>query len=297
MNTPHPPGTVPRRAFTLIELLIVIVIIGVLAGMLVPTLVSAIKTAENLECQSNLQQIAKAVLGYCTDYRGTIPPTKIENSGLYWCNLLAKRYLPAENTTHLAANQMTGQHSVLICPAASPGRVVISGGGGADTTALSSIQWPDEAVGWYRLGKEGSFTTDCTYYWNGFVGDNAESRARFPSLNVDLDTPKEYDFHDVSEIPQRSNMAMVADGIFFQQSSADKPQLIGARHPGTYGERRKTNIAFYDAHVESMDRYPVDDNWREEIIADSETEMVPIMSRDQSKPFEGGPPYFLLPKR
>jgi len=231
-----------RPAFTLVELLIVIVIIAVLAAMLVPAAMRAMDQAYAVECQSNLQQIAKAVLNYTTDYRGAIPPTKIENSNQYWCNILARKYLPTENTSKLPPDVITSQHTVLICPVTTAERI---NPGGMTEASAKDFDWPDdnEAQGWVRLGSD-DFATDCSYYWNGYVGTNAQLRERFPSLSVDLQNPREIDYHDISEIPQRSNMAMVADGVLFQDGSADKPQRIAARHPGSNGARRMTYIAF-----------------------------------------------------
>jgi prepilin-type N-terminal cleavage/methylation domain-containing protein len=62
-----------RRAFTLVELLIVIAIIGVLVGLLMPTLGKARESARRATCLSNLRQVHQSFLLFAEEYDGRVP--------------------------------------------------------------------------------------------------------------------------------------------------------------------------------------------------------------------------------
>ena len=70
---PVSPKTPTTRAFTLIEMLVVITIIGVLAGILLPSLMRARDTAKRTYCQNNLRQLNVALIKYCSLYDGYFP--------------------------------------------------------------------------------------------------------------------------------------------------------------------------------------------------------------------------------
>jgi len=57
-----------RRGFTLIELLVVIAIVAILAAILFPVFARARENARKANCQSNLKQVATAMLAYVQDY-------------------------------------------------------------------------------------------------------------------------------------------------------------------------------------------------------------------------------------
>lgn len=64
---------VSRRAFTLIELIVVIAIIAILAAILFPVFAKAREKARQATCQSNLKQIGLGWMQYIQDYDDTIP--------------------------------------------------------------------------------------------------------------------------------------------------------------------------------------------------------------------------------
>jgi len=56
-----------RKAFTLLELLVVIAVIAILAALLLPALLNAKRAAQLSQCKSNLRQIALALASYKSD--------------------------------------------------------------------------------------------------------------------------------------------------------------------------------------------------------------------------------------
>ena len=75
-----------NKAFTLIELLIVVSIIGLLLAVLMPALGAARSGSRALACKSNLRQLVIANIGYATESDGYYVPAASDmwdNAGLH----------------------------------------------------------------------------------------------------------------------------------------------------------------------------------------------------------------------
>jgi prepilin-type N-terminal cleavage/methylation domain-containing protein len=105
-----------RRAFTLVELLVVIGIIAVLVAILLPALSKARRQANIVSCASNLRQLSTCMLMYEQDYKGGLIPHW--TAAPMWQYLL-KPYFSKLPKDALGPGQVETRDRILRCPEAS----------------------------------------------------------------------------------------------------------------------------------------------------------------------------------
>lgn len=142
----HSDTTNKYRAFTLIELLIVIAIIAILASILFPVFARARENARRASCASNMKQVGLAVMQYVQDYDEHFP-------GGSRLKLISNFNAPASTpTVHGLLIPYIKSLGIFNCPSAT------NATGGNAPTALSStsyfmngvfLQFPSDTVDWW----------------------------------------------------------------------------------------------------------------------------------------------------
>lgn len=127
------PGV--RRAFTLVEMLVVLAIIGLLVSLLLPTLGKAQARARSIACVNNLHHLGIAARGYAEEHQSILPAAELLPSRP------ANPNAPLPRVCDLLSAELGG-----------PAR-------GASTNGLRVFLCPGDRSG--RFQKEGS-----SYEWN-----------------------------------------------------------------------------------------------------------------------------------
>ena len=95
-----------NKAFTLIELLLVIAIIGILAGLLLPVLNKAKGKAHSIKCLSNVKQLALGWLLYASNhdakYANNHGRDQTRDQRNNWANNVLDWNNSSDNTNRLA---------------------------------------------------------------------------------------------------------------------------------------------------------------------------------------------------
>jgi prepilin-type N-terminal cleavage/methylation domain-containing protein/prepilin-type processing-associated H-X9-DG protein len=99
-----------RKAFTLVELLVVITIIGILISLLLPAVQSARESARRTQCANNIKQLGLALNAYHTSY-GKFPPSSVwRNNGVLDASVVNNYSDAYENWVILILPQLDQQN-------------------------------------------------------------------------------------------------------------------------------------------------------------------------------------------
>jgi prepilin-type N-terminal cleavage/methylation domain-containing protein/prepilin-type processing-associated H-X9-DG protein len=242
------PRLAPARAFTLLELLVVIAIIAILAALLLPVLTKAKQKAKGIQCVSNLKQLTTAWMLYPGDYDDVLVTNTVGANTNSWAAGWLDLTDPADTDNTNIATIMSPEGllwpyskslPIYVCPA-DPYMVDINGvnyplvrsvsmnqrlnGGDYDSAPLSLFNNPNKFTAIINPGPSSAFV---------FIDERADS---------------------------------INDGFFVIDMLDTGPQAAVGNVPANY-HNGCSSISFADGHVETH-------KW-----LDSRTEMSPYQPR------------------
>ena len=246
----------PVRAFTLIELLVVISIISLLISILLPALQGARRAARQIQCGSNLRQIAWAISAYAGDHHEALPPAWASNvpsaypNDFFWANEIGKHYANVPNSLDTSGAYRFVGNSIFYCPEGDANTDPYRAGSVQTSHATypthpgnfvgTRLHWTNyAAMTWYKLN---AGITASTTVLGGtrdypFIGYNNDNALRNPKYKRRVDYVRS---------PSRVVMALEGGNY-----SAMVPRYLPGRHGAldNGGLDASVNVAFFDGHV------------------------------------------------
>lgn len=217
-----------RRAFTLVELLVVIGIVAVLVGLLLPSLRSAREQARRTVCAGHLQQLGIAMLLYARENNDLYPfAAGVDEKGEWYSDWI---YWQGDRDVRKSAiaRYIDFQTAVLTCPADLV----------EDHSRLTISKWP------YPF----SYTMNML-----FSSYYPQYRPRTTSVRMPSEKILMFD-EDQNSIDD-GNFSPILVG------KSDE-NFLAIRHDSPFtgsiarsADGRRGNVAFADGHVDFVDRY------------------------------------------
>lgn len=224
-----PAGPRANRAFTLVELMVVIAIMGLLMAILMPCFGAVVEEARKIQCLSNLRQMALAANRYCQDNGGVYPIAQYVDSTSDATSIIQVQW---DFTTHIdrATHKVTAVKPGLLWQSCNPDAVQ---------------QCPS-----YR-GSSNSLADPFTgYSYNvSYIGHGQNEAQVTPACLADVRDPSRCILFGDGQYAGGANKFMRSPfpwtGDTFRNRSAG---TLGFRHNGA------ANVVFCDGHAKSFSR-------------------------------------------
>jgi prepilin-type N-terminal cleavage/methylation domain-containing protein/prepilin-type processing-associated H-X9-DG protein len=255
-----------RRAFTLVELLVVIGIIAVLISILLPSLQKARRQALTIQCANNLRSLGQVIAIYSAQNKDDVLPSIVWCPGTLddsWAHLLVASNLITPPVIDDPL-QIDAAESILVCPEVRHIRIGTNlPGNPVDAPATSTDGYERRKSNYVTPGT----IVDYAYGINGTTFHQGSAAAlvnpedfRYacPSRAVSFTpTVKTFPPRKVSSIKYSSEMVFMYDGVAWNSYNATY-RASGSRHgkfdPNRPYDTGKINVLFLDWHVITLDR-------------------------------------------
>jgi prepilin-type N-terminal cleavage/methylation domain-containing protein/prepilin-type processing-associated H-X9-DG protein len=237
-----------RKAFTLVELLVVIGIIALLLSILLPSLNRAREAATQIKCLSNLRTLGMALVMYNNDNRGRYPATGvIRQNPDDWVFWEAGRDIDQSAITRYLGRQGQLNIALLRCPSDyNIDQRILSGKCGVSYSVNWMICEPRDYT------NRSKFPLEASGAWSAYPGGD---QRLWPNLvNTHIRDPA-----NVILAIDESSATIDDSGWAPQHWASDKMNAISNRHDrrgedNTRANAGRGNVVFCDGHGEFIPR-------------------------------------------